>query len=160
MNTFTNALSITIRQNKKTFTLMILAFVVSFFGAKDFTTATSAYRSLELDKPINFLIKAKYNKVKREIFPDLKYSGILIELKEAKEIGVSRGDFDKCKVGDTITIFKLKSEDAYMTQYEIDNQGFIKIWGKPFSFVIIPTLISFLVGLIILFFLIKKSNLK
>lgn len=139
---------------------MILAFLVSIFGAVDSFTASSLYRQLELKNPIKFIITKKYNKDKSPIFPNSNYYGFVIASKEVKEIKISRGDFDKHSIGDTIIVFKSKSGERFMTQYEIDNHNFIKVFGQSFSFVIIPAAIFFFIGTFILINLIRKGRKK
>jgi hypothetical protein len=136
--------------------LMIVSFIVVYFGGQDAITSTILYNNLDLTQPLDFQIVNKYNKKENRIyFPDFNFIGKIIETKDEQEISVSRGDFDKHAIGQIITVYKTKS-DKYMTAYEVDNQEIIHIGKTGFSFVFIPTLIFFSVGLLCLIVVLKN----
>ncbi len=62
----------------------------------------------------------------------------MTDAKQNVEINVSKGDFDKYNIGDTIIVFKSKVSDVFMTQYEINNQMFIKLFGGSVSSASLP----------------------
>lgn len=146
----------TIVRNQSILVLAILAIILTVLGAMDFITSTSTYRNLDFNNRIDFVIQQKYNKIERETFPDLKFYGKILGTEQTAEVDISRGDYDKHSVGDTIHIFKHKSKKVYITEYEIENQKFISFFGNPISFVIIPTLIAFITAIITTTVLVKK----
>ncbi|GET35081.1 hypothetical protein PbJCM13498_39440 [Prolixibacter bellariivorans] len=136
--------------------LMIVSFVVTYFGGQDAITSTILYNKLDLTNPIKFRIEDKYNKKENvQSFPDLNFKGKIIGTEDEKEIKVSKGDFDKHQIGQIIKVYKTES-DEFMTDHEIDNQGIIQIGKTGFSFVFIPTIIFFSLGLFCLMVIIKK----
>lgn len=136
--------------------LMIVSFVVTYLGGQDAITSTILYNRLDLTNPLNFRIEDKYNKKENgQNFPDLNFKGKIPGIGDEIEIKVSKGDFDKHEVRQIIKVYKTKS-NKFMTEYEIDNQGIIYIGEIGFSFVFIPTIIFFLVGLFCLIVVIKK----
>ena len=139
---------------------MLLCFIICIFAAIDAITSTAAYRKLDLSNALSFVIIKKYDKANRPIFPDLNYYGYVTDTKQAAEISVSKGDYDKYHNGDTITVFKSRSSDVFMTQYEIKNQMFIKLFGSPLSFMVIPALVTLSLGVIIGFVLARRKRLR
>jgi len=137
--------------------LMIMSFVIAVLGGQDAVTSTILYNQLDKENAIDFRIEKKYNKKKREIFPNLNFKGKIITTGEKREVRVSRGDFDNHMIGEIIKVFKTNS-DEFMTQYEIRNQKIIHIGSKGFSFVFIPAFIFFIVGLFSLFVVLKTRE--
>ncbi|GET23292.1 hypothetical protein [Prolixibacter denitrificans] len=140
----------------KLFILMIVSFAVTYLGGQDAITSTILYNKLDLTNPIKFQIEDKYNKKENgQSFPDLNFRGKIVGTDDEKEIKVSKGDFDKHEIGQIIKVYKTKS-DEFMTEHEIDNQGIIHIGKTGFSFVFIPTIIFFTLGLFCLIVILKK----
>jgi hypothetical protein len=155
----TNLVNVSNHQNNQNLTrLMFLSFLVCFFALKDAITSTATYRELDLTNPLSFVISKKYNKVKRTIFPDLNYYGYLTHTKQNVEINVSKGDFDKYNVGDTVTVYKSEVSGVFMTQYEIKNQMFITLFGSPVSFMVLPAFVTFTLAIIIGFVLLRRKK--
>jgi hypothetical protein len=107
---------------KKLINLMIVSFIVAFFGGRDAILSTRLYNSLDLNKPIKFLIIDK--KQNGRFFPDFQFVGKTLETNGKKIIQVSSGDFDRHEIGQIIHVFQSESSHV-MTDYEIDNQCII-----------------------------------
>lgn len=136
--------------------LMIISFIVSFLGGQDAINSTIKYNKFDLKNPVDFIITEKYNKKKEGgNFPDLNFRGKILTTEEQIEIKVSKGDFDKQKVGQVIKVYKT-STNTFITEYEIDNQGIIHMGDIGFSFVFIPATIFFLIGLLSFYVILKK----
>ena len=101
---------------------MIVSFIVAFFGGRDAILSTRLYNSLDLNKPIKFLIIDK--KQNGRFFPDFQFVGKTLETNGKKIIQVSSGDFDRHEIGQIIHVFQSESSHV-MTDYEIDNQCII-----------------------------------
>lgn len=135
---------------------MIISFIVTYLGGQDAIKSTILYNSLDLKQGLIFKVTEKYNKNKAgKYFPDLNFRGELLTTGEQIEIKVSKGDFDNQSVGQIIKVYK-SSSNIFMTKYEVDNQRIIHLGDIRFSFVFIPTLIFFLIGLFSLYFILKN----
>ena len=136
--------------------LMIVSFAVTYLGGQDAITSTILYNKVDLTNPVKFRIEDRFNKKENQLsFPELNFRGKIVGTEEEKEIKVSKGDFDIHEIGQVIKVYKLGS-DEFMTEYEIDNQGIIHIGNTGFSFVFIPTIIFFTLGLLCLIVILKK----
>ena len=148
-----------ISKNRKLL-LMIVSFVVTYLGGHDAITSSILYNKLDLTNPLKFQIEDKCNKKENyQSFPDFIFIGKIAGTDDEKEIKVSKGDFEKHEVGQTIKVYRTKSNEI-MTEYEIDNQGIIHFGKTGFSFMFIPTIIFFAIGLLCLNVLLKNKKTK
>lgn len=136
--------------------LLLISIVVSFLGGKDAITASTVFNQLDLDNELTLKILDKTNKKDIYFFPVMNFQGVLLSSGDTIELKVSKGNFDRCSIGEEVTIYRTPNND-YMTAYQIKNQKLIKIQGYSFSFVFIPTIIFVLTGIICFYFLIIKK---
>jgi hypothetical protein len=146
-----------LRNRKTTLSaLVVISLIVSYLGGKDAIISSKQYNSIVLNNPLSLQILAKYNKKPEGVpFPDLNLKGIIIQTSDTAEIKVSLGDYEKRQVKERINVYKVGLTNQYMTQYEVENQIFIHFGGKAYSFVFIPAILFFLLGIGCIIALIK-----
>ncbi|NPA35924.1 MAG: hypothetical protein GXO47_03640 [Chlorobi bacterium] len=135
---------------------MIISFTITYLGLQDAVTFTVLYNRLDLNNAIAFRIEDK-KKTNNSFFPGFNFKGKLLSCGDVKDIKVSRGDFETHNAGQIIKVFKTES-DEFITEYEIENAMMIHAGDKRFSFVFIPAIIFFFVGIISLFFILKNKK--
>lgn len=140
--------------------LTIISFVLVYFGGNDAINSSKKYNSLDLENPIEFEITDKLNmSQKHNFFDELYFSGSIINFqKENIDLKISKGEFDKFKIGEKIKIYK-GDANTIMTKYQIDNHLFIEFNGNGYSFVFIPVFLFSLIGLVAGILFIKKTGM-
>ena len=142
---------------KRLMPLMAVSLIVAWLAGQDAYQSTVRYNHLDWKSEAPFKITGKYNKAEGDYFPDLNFKGEELVSRDTLEIKVSKGDFDSHEIGQTIKVFKTKS-NQYMTEYEINNMGIIPIGDFGVSFAVIPSAIFLIVGLFSLVVIIRTRK--
>jgi len=137
--------------------LIIISFILAYFAGKDAINNTILYNKLDLEDTLLLKIENKYNKKSWKFLPDLNFRGNILSSGKQIEVHVSKGDFDKHKIGQVVKVFKTASGE-YMTEYELDNLIIINIGKYSFSFIIILSAIFYLIALFSLLMYFKTRN--
>ena len=138
---------------------MVIGFLLSLLGGFDAIKSTLIYHQLDLDNQLNCEILDKYN-TRGKFFPDLNFKCEKLPSSDTISLNVNLGEYEERNVGDTIVAFQSLDGNNFLSRYEIDNQAFIEYDGKGYSFVFIPAVIFFLVGVTCVFVLIRIRRIK
>lgn len=138
------------------FALGVMLYLLTFNSLDD----SGTYNQVDLTQPSKLVIQQLENVGERKTFPLLLLEGKIPDTKQSYQCRISRGEFEKLAIGDTITVYQTHKPTKIITAYAINNlKPFIALKGNKLSIYLLGEVILFL-GMLLAFVLSSRSIYK